>query len=35
MIASQILKQIIPQADFEVVEEHFRDKKEVSGAALR
>lgn len=35
MIASQILKQIIPQADIEVVEEHFRDKKEVSGTALR
>lgn len=34
MIASKILKQIIPQADIEVVEEHFRDKKEVSGTAL-
>lgn len=35
MIASKILKKIIPLADIEVVEEHFRDKKEVSGTALR
>lgn len=35
MIASKILKKIIPHADIEVVEEHFRDKKEVSGTALR
>lgn len=35
MIASKILKEIIPQADIEVVEEHFREKKEVSGTALK
>lgn len=35
MIASKVLKQIIPHADIEVVEEHFRDKKEVSGTALK
>lgn len=35
MIASKILKKIIPLADIEVVEEHFRDKKETSGTALR
>ncbi len=35
IIASKILKSIIPHADIEVVEEHFRKKKEVSGTALR
>lgn len=35
MIASKILKKIIPLADVEVIEEHFRDKKETSGTALR
>lgn len=35
IIASKILKSIIPEADIEVVEEHFRNKKEVSGTALR
>lgn len=35
IIASKILKSIIPQADIEVVEEHFRAKREVSGTALR
>lgn len=35
MIASKILKKIIPLADIEVIEEHFRDKKETSGTALR
>lgn len=35
MIASKVLKEIIPQADIEVVEEHFREKKEVSGTALK
>ncbi|MFN8845689.1 MAG: dihydrodipicolinate reductase C-terminal domain-containing protein [Bdellovibrionales bacterium] len=35
MIASKVLKQIIPHADIEVVEEHFRDKKEISGTALK
>lgn len=35
MIASKILKKIIPLADIEVIEEHFRDKRETSGTALR
>lgn len=35
MIASKILQKIIPLADIEVIEEHFRDKKEISGTALR
>lgn len=35
MITSKILKKIIPHADIEIVEEHFRDKKEVSGTALK
>jgi 4-hydroxy-tetrahydrodipicolinate reductase len=35
IIASKILSSIIPHADIEVVEEHFRDKKEKSGTALR
>lgn len=35
MMASKMLKKIIPNADIEVVEEHFRDKREVSGTALR
>lgn len=35
MIASKLLQKMIPQADIEVVEEHFRDKKDVSGTALK
>ena len=35
IITSKILKSIIPNADIEVVEEHFRNKSEVSGTALR
>lgn len=35
MIASQILKKIAPHADIEVVEEHFRNKPEVSGTAKK
>lgn len=35
LIASKVLKKIIPHADIEIVEEHFRDKKEVSGTALK
>ncbi|MGE0633003.1 MAG: 4-hydroxy-tetrahydrodipicolinate reductase [Pseudobdellovibrionaceae bacterium] len=35
MMASKVLKKIVPHADIEVVEEHFREKKEVSGTALR
>lgn len=35
IVASQVLQQIAPHVDIEIVEEHFRDKKEVSGTALR
>ena len=35
LVASQILKGIAPHADIEIVEEHFRDKKEESGTALK
>lgn len=35
MIASKLLKKVIPHADVEIVEEHFRDKNEVSGTALK
>lgn len=35
LIASKILKKIIPHSDVEIVEEHFRDKSGVSGTALR
>ncbi|TCX48914.1 dihydrodipicolinate reductase C-terminal domain-containing protein [Dehalobacter sp. 14DCB1] len=33
--ASKVLQGIAPNADIEIIEEHFRDKKEVSGTALR
>jgi len=33
--ASKVLKKIIPNADIEIVEEHFRGKKETSGTAIR
>ncbi len=35
MVASQILQKIAPHADIEILEEHFRDKKETSGTALK
>lgn len=35
MVASQVLKKILPHADIEIVEEHFRGKREKSGTALR
>ncbi|MFA5355934.1 MAG: dihydrodipicolinate reductase C-terminal domain-containing protein [Candidatus Omnitrophota bacterium] len=35
IVASRILQQIVPNLDIEIVEEHFRNKKEVSGTALR
>jgi 4-hydroxy-tetrahydrodipicolinate reductase len=34
LVTSQILQGIAPHADIEVVEEHFRDKKEQSGTAI-
>ena len=33
MMASKILKKIAPYADVEIIEEHFKQKKEVSGTA--
>lgn len=35
IIASKMLQQIIPNADIEVIEEHFRDKKDISGTAMK
>ena len=35
LVASQILQGIAPHADVEIVEEHFRNKKEQSGTALK
>lgn len=35
IVASQVLQQIAPDVDIEIIEEHFRSKKEVSGTALR
>ena len=35
LIAGQILQKIAPHADIEIVEEHFREKKEVSGTAKK
>jgi 4-hydroxy-tetrahydrodipicolinate reductase len=33
--ASKLLKRIVPNADIEIIEEHFKGKKGVSGTALR
>ncbi len=33
--ASKVLQRIVPQADIEIIEEHFREKADVSGTALR
>lgn len=35
IVAARLLQTIAPQADVEVVEQHFRDKPEVSGTARR
>ncbi|MDR2981635.1 MAG: hypothetical protein LBV12_05240 [Puniceicoccales bacterium] len=35
LVASQVLKKIMPHADIEIVEEHFRGKREKSGTALK
>lgn len=35
LVASQILQKIAPHADVEIVEEHFRGKKEASGTAFK
>lgn len=33
MIAAKVLKNIVPQTDIEIIEEHFKNKPEVSGTA--
>lgn len=33
--ASKVLQKIVPHADIEIIEEHFRQKNDVSGTALR
>lgn len=35
MLAAKTLRRIAPHADVEVIEQHFRDKREVSGTAMR
>lgn len=35
IMASKMLKKIIPHADVEIIEEHFRAKKDISGTALK
>jgi 4-hydroxy-tetrahydrodipicolinate reductase len=35
LVLAQLLRQVFPEADVEVIEEHFREKVEVSGTALR
>lgn len=35
LVASQVLRQIVPDADIEIIEEHFRQKRGVSGSALK
>jgi 4-hydroxy-tetrahydrodipicolinate reductase len=35
MLAAKILKTIAPYTDIELIEEHFKDKKEVSGTAVK
>ncbi len=35
IVAARLLRTIAPQADIEIIEQHFRDKPEVSGTARR
>lgn len=35
VVVSQVLQKIAPHADIEIIEEHFREKQEVSGTALK
>lgn len=35
IVASKILQKIVPSADIEIIEEHFRQKKGVSGTAMK
>ena len=34
-MAAQIFQNILPHADIEIIEEHFRNKNEVSGTAKK
>jgi len=35
LVASQLLMKIAPNADVEIIEEHFRNKQDISGTALK
>jgi len=35
MLAARVLKTIAPYTDIELIEEHFKDKKEISGTAIK
>lgn len=35
MVAAQIIQKIVPRADIEIIEEHFKGKTEVSGTAKK
>lgn len=35
LVAARAMRRLVPEADVEVLEEHFRDKTEVSGTAVR
>lgn len=35
LVASKVLSKIIPNSDVEIIEEHFRAKREISGTALK
>jgi Dihydrodipicolinate reductase len=35
IVAAQILQKVIPQADIEIIEEHFREKPDISGTAKK
>ena len=35
MLAAKVLKNIAPYTDIEIIEEHFKDKKETSGTAKK
>jgi 4-hydroxy-tetrahydrodipicolinate reductase len=35
IVISEVLQKIVPWADIEIIEQHFRDKPEISGTAVR
>ena len=35
IVAAQILQKVIPHADIEIIEEHFREKPDISGTAKK